>query len=246
MTTPDLQDAANAITVASDVITTAVRTLAETSSIDADQVLAYDIAHATAAIQTAKAMLDYGAKGEIEAKLTCVFAADAIADLGGKLWGREKAWGVEPTALDATRPFVSTWRDAATLAALAGERGPRHLDQDFELVQDTFRRFGAEVIAPKAEHIHRHNEDIPEEIISGLAEMGVFGLSIPEEYGGFASGGESDYYGMVIATEELSRASLGAGGSLITRPRSSPVPSRPVVPTSRRTPGFPASPAARS
>ncbi|MEZ5379979.1 MAG: acyl-CoA dehydrogenase family protein [Acidimicrobiales bacterium] len=218
MTTPDLQDAANAITVASDVITTAVRTLAETSSIDADQVLAYDIAHATAAIQTAKAMLDYGAKGEIEAKLTCVFAADAIADLGGKLWGREKAWGVEPTALDATRPFVSTWRDAATLAALAGERGPRHLDQDFELVQDTFRRFGAEVIAPKAEHIHRHNEDIPEEIISGLAEMGVFGLSIPEEYGGFASGGESDYYGMVIATEELSRASLGAGGSLITRP----------------------------
>ena len=48
--------------------------------------------------------------------------------------------------------------------------------------------------------------------------MGLFGLSIPEEYGGFATGGESDYYGMVIATEELSRASLGAAGSLITRP----------------------------
>ena len=41
---------------------------------------------------------------------------------------------------------------------------------------------------------------------------------MPEEYGGFASGSESDYLGMVIATEELSRASLGAGGSLITRP----------------------------
>ncbi len=218
MTTPDLQDAASAITVANDVITTATRHLAETSSVDADQVLAYDIAHATAAVRTAKAMLDYGAKGEIEAKLTCVFAADAIADLGGKLWGREAAWGVDVTALDATRPFVATWRDAATLAALAGEAGPRHLDQDFELVQDTFRRFGNEVIAPRAEHIHRFNEDIPEEIISGLAEMGVFGLSIPEEFGGFATGGESDYYGMVIATEELSRASLGAGGSLITRP----------------------------
>src|SRR6185295_9342973 len=38
------------------------------------------------------------------------------------------------------------------------------------------------------------------------------------EYGGFAAGGESDYLGMVIATEELSRGSLGAGGSLITRP----------------------------
>jgi (2S)-methylsuccinyl-CoA dehydrogenase len=70
----------------------------------------------------------------------------------------------------------------------------------------------------KAEHIHRHNTDIPEELIQGLAEMGLFGLSIPEEYGGFATGGESDFYGMVIATEELSRASLGAAGSLITRP----------------------------
>jgi (2S)-methylsuccinyl-CoA dehydrogenase len=48
--------------------------------------------------------------------------------------------------------------------------------------------------------------------------MGAFGLSIPEEYGGFASGGESDYIAMVVATEELSRGSLGAGGSLITRP----------------------------
>ncbi len=48
--------------------------------------------------------------------------------------------------------------------------------------------------------------------------MGAFGLSIPEEYGGYASGGESEYIGMVVATEELSRGSLGAGGSLITRP----------------------------
>ncbi len=48
--------------------------------------------------------------------------------------------------------------------------------------------------------------------------MGGFGLSVPEEYGGFATGGESDYLGMVVATEELSWGSLGAGGSLITRP----------------------------
>ncbi|MEZ5235247.1 MAG: acyl-CoA dehydrogenase family protein [Acidimicrobiales bacterium] len=48
--------------------------------------------------------------------------------------------------------------------------------------------------------------------------MGLFGLSIPEAYGGFATGGQSDYLGMIIATEELSRASLGAAGSLITRP----------------------------
>ena len=48
--------------------------------------------------------------------------------------------------------------------------------------------------------------------------MGGFGLSVPEEYGGFGEGGESEYLGMVVATEELSRGSLGAGGSLITRP----------------------------
>jgi (2S)-methylsuccinyl-CoA dehydrogenase len=41
---------------------------------------------------------------------------------------------------------------------------------------------------------------------------------VPEEYGGFAAGGESDYIAMVVATEELSRGSLGVGGSLITRP----------------------------
>ncbi len=48
--------------------------------------------------------------------------------------------------------------------------------------------------------------------------MGGFGLSIPAEYGGYSEGGESEYLGMVVATEELSRGSLGVGGSLITRP----------------------------
>jgi (2S)-methylsuccinyl-CoA dehydrogenase len=86
------------------------------------------------------------------------------------------------------------------------------------MVQDAFRRFADEKLKPVAEHIHRHNADIPEDIIEGLAEMGAFGLSIPEEYGGFGQGGESEYIAMVVATEELSRGSLGAGGSLITRP----------------------------
>jgi (2S)-methylsuccinyl-CoA dehydrogenase len=86
------------------------------------------------------------------------------------------------------------------------------------MVQDTFRRFAEDKLKPIAEHIHRNNEDIPESIIEGLAEMGGFGLSVPEEYGGYGSGGESEYIAMVVATEELSRGSLGAGGSLITRP----------------------------
>lgn len=218
MPEPDLQLAASAIEAGSTVVRGATKKLAEAGSIDVDQVLAYDLAHAAAALETARSMIDYGAKGDVEAKLTCVFVADVLADLAAKIWGREALWNVQGDPLASSLSFVTTWRDPGLLADLAYEDGPRHLDQDFELVQDTFRRFTDEQISPKAEHIHRSNGDIPEELIEGLAEMGLFGLSIPEEYGGFAGGGESDYYGMIIATEELSRGSLGAAGSLITRP----------------------------
>ncbi len=215
---PDLQAATSAIEAAEQVVRKATRKLAETSSIDADQILAYDLAHAAAAVETARSMLDYGAKGDVEGALTCVFVADVVAELAAKLWGRDALWGSGPDALAASTGFVATWRDPAVLAGLANEEGPRHLDDEFDLVQDTFRRFATEQVVPVAEHIHRDNTDIPEDLIGGLAEMGLFGLSIPESYGGFATGGESDYYGMVIATEELSKGSLGAAGSLITRP----------------------------
>ena len=212
----DLSAAREAVHAAHDVVEGAARTLGK--DIDARQVIAYDIAHAAAAMELAQAMLDYGDKGDVEARLACAFVADAVHDLAGKVLGREEEWGTKPGSLDATLPFVTAYRDPAFLASLAGEEGPRHLDADFEMVQDTFRRFAEDKVRPVAEHIHRTNADIPEDVISGLAEMGGFGLSVPEEYGGFASGGESDYLGMVVATEELSRGSLGAGGSLITRP----------------------------
>ena len=54
--------------------------------------------------------------------------------------------------------------------------------------------------------------------VEGRSEIGTFGVSVPEEYGGFAAEGEGEYLSMVVATEELSRGSLGVGGSLITRP----------------------------
>ena len=94
-----------------------------------------------------------------------------------------------------------------------------------DMVRDTFRAFAQDVIAPHAEHVHRSNGDVPEEIISGPAELGAFGLSVPAEYGGFSEGGHDEYVAMVVATEELSRASLGIGGSLIPAQRFSPVPS---------------------
>jgi (2S)-methylsuccinyl-CoA dehydrogenase len=216
----DLGRAAPAVALAQSVVDGAAAHLAGQGrdAVDVNQVVAYDLAHAAGAVAAAKAALDYGAKGAVEARIACAFVADAVWDVMAKVLGREAAWGTVPGGLDEALPFVRAFRDPAFLAGLAGHDGPRHLDSDFEMVQDTFRRFADDRIRPVAEHIHRTNGDIPEEIISGLAEMGGFGLSVPEEYGGFASGGESDYLGMVIATEELSRGSLGAGGSLITRP----------------------------
>ncbi|MGK2957518.1 MAG: acyl-CoA dehydrogenase family protein [Acidimicrobiales bacterium] len=218
MTTPDLHAAGAAVDLASSIVAQAAKHLATQSSIDDNQQIAYDLAHAASATASAKAMLTYGAKGDIEASLTVAFVADAIHDLASKLLGREAAWGLRPGVLDEAIAFVITYRDPTFLATLANEAGPRHLDADFEMVQDTFRRFAEDKIRPEAEHVHRTNSDIPEHVISGLAEIGSFGLSVPEEYDGYAAGGESDYIGMVVATEELSRGSLGIGGSLITRP----------------------------
>jgi (2S)-methylsuccinyl-CoA dehydrogenase len=137
--------------------------------------------------------------------------------------GRSPAWGAETDTLAAAMPFVAEHRAPPFLERLADYcvkhgSGPTHLGDDFELVGDTFRRFAEDKIRPVAEHVHRTNADVPEEVITGVAELGGFGLSVPEEYGGFASGGESDYLAMVVATEDLSWGSLGVGGSLITRP----------------------------
>ncbi|MGA1654469.1 MAG: acyl-CoA dehydrogenase family protein, partial [Ilumatobacteraceae bacterium] len=214
----DLVTAARTIELADAIVGKGVRTLAATGGPDAQQVLAYDLAHAGAAVETARSMLDYGAKGELEAKLTCAFVADMVHDLVTRLVGREKLWGVDPSTLSESHDFVQKYRDPEFLSSLATTPGQRHLDSDYEMVQDTFRSFASKVIAPHAEHVHRENLDVPEEIISGLADIGAFGLSIPSEYGGFSEGGDGEYMASCIATEELSRASLGIGGSLITRP----------------------------
>ncbi len=215
---PDLVAAAGALAVAQSVIDAGVAGLGAAGGPDIAQVLAYDVAHAAAAVRTAESVLAYGSYGDTEGRIACAFTADALADLASRTTGRAAHWGVAADWMGPAEEFVATYRDPVFLAGLAETPGERHLDADFELVRETFHRFAEEQVRPRAEHIHRANTDIPEEIISGLAEMGGFGMSVPEEYDGFATGGESDYMGMVVATEELSWGSLGAGGSLITRP----------------------------
>jgi (2S)-methylsuccinyl-CoA dehydrogenase len=215
---PGLSDASAAVEVAQQLLNGACSAVRARGGVDANQVVAYDVAHAAAAVATARAALAYGALGETEARLARAFVADVVADLVGRVAGREAAWGTEAGWSAPATAFLNDQRDPAVLAGLATVEGPRHLGDDFELVRETFHRFAEDKVRPHAEHVHRTNGDVPEEIIEGLAELGGFGLSVPEEYDGFASGGESDYMGMVVATEELSWGSLGLGGSLITRP----------------------------
>jgi len=215
---PDLVAAAEVIDIAAGVVGKGARHLADNGGPDANQVLAYDLAHAAAQVGTARALLEYGAKGDVEAHITCAFTADMVHDLITRIAGREHLWGIEIAPLKDAHGFLEKFRTPEFVAALAEQPGPRHLDDEMEMVADTFRSFAEKVIKPHAEHVHRHNDDVPEEIVQGLAEMGAFGLSVPAEYGGFSEGGANEYIGMVVATEELSRGSLGIGGSLITRP----------------------------
>ncbi len=227
-----LTAAAAAVDLAAEVVDAATEVLARRATVngrisvaelDAHQVLAYDLAHAASAVEGCRVMLTYADRGEQESLLARAYIADAIWDLGTRVLGREATWGVDPSLLAPALPFVETHRSPAFLEALGDTlptagTGPNHLPDDFALAADTFHRFAVDKIRPHAEHVHRSNGDVPEEVIAGLAELGGFGLSVPEEYDGMAGGGEADYLGMVVATEELSWGSLGIGGSLITRP----------------------------
>ncbi len=90
--------------------------------------------------------------------------------------------------------------------------GATGLDDELEMIREQFRRFAVERIEPVAHEWHLKDELIPMEIISELAELGVFGLTIPEEYGGLGLSKAS----MVVVSEELSRGYIGVG-SLGTR-----------------------------
>jgi (2S)-methylsuccinyl-CoA dehydrogenase len=90
--------------------------------------------------------------------------------------------------------------------------GASGLDDEFEMIRDQFRRFSMDRVEPVAHGWHLQDELIPMEIIAELSDMGVFGLTIPEEYGGFGMSKTA----MAVVSEELSRGYIGVG-SLATR-----------------------------
>ncbi|MFT6425959.1 MAG: (2S)-methylsuccinyl-CoA dehydrogenase, partial [Celeribacter sp.] len=115
---------------------------------------------------------------------------------------------LEGNTVEARTRLVELMQDNAGHATF----GKTGLDDDLEMIRDQFRRFSDERVAPFAHDWHLKDELIPMSIIDELAELGVFGLTIPEEFGGFGFPKAA----MVVVSEELSRGYIGVG-SLGTR-----------------------------
>ena len=101
---------------------------------------------------------------------------------------------------------------AQLLAQLVTPEADAGLDETHLMIRDQFRRFAEEKVAPHAHGWHLDDALIPLALIEEMAEMGVFGLTIPEEFGGFGMGKQA----MCVVSEELSRGYIGVG-SLGTR-----------------------------
>lgn len=200
---------------------------------DENQLVHYNLAWHTAESKVADNFITYawdGANGagDLEQEMATVFMGETAHRLRAELSARPADYGLSGATLtDLFSPEVSKIIEDATGVArynkiadavMDGQYGTRALGEDYEAIRDPFKSFAEDVVMPLAEHIHREDSMIPDEILNGLVEMGAFGIAIPEQYGGFQPDDGADNTSMLIVTEELSRGGLSIAGSLITRP----------------------------
>src|SRR5687768_4961783 len=200
--------------------------------LDIHQVACYELALVSAELLAARTLVERrDNESDVDAGLALAFVAEAAVTVLEKLEAIYLDCGLDARELYdiAGSPELSRLRreaGGATALAFLGkhvadartEIAEVELDEQSAMARDAFRRFAADVVAPVAEKIHRHDLTIPESLLQPMREMGVFGLSIPEEYGGSSQGGRENTPMMIAVTEALSEASLAAAGSLITRP----------------------------
>ncbi|MEM7183026.1 MAG: acyl-CoA dehydrogenase family protein [Spirochaetota bacterium] len=205
------------------------------AKMDENQYVGYQLSWITAEQKVAEVFVDYAwndslGTSDIEKEMAIAFAGETLAHIRNELVAKpvefETTHADVLTALfsDEVNEFIASsteikkYEDIIDKINEIGHAGVYGLSEDHEAFRETFQKFAEEVVHPKAEDVHRKDLTIPEEIIDGLKEMGTFGLSIPEQYGGFQPNDGHDNMSMLVVTEELSRGSLGAAGSLITRP----------------------------
>jgi (2S)-methylsuccinyl-CoA dehydrogenase len=200
--------------------------------LDQQQTSCYDLAWAAADLLAAEQSLPALENGSaLEAGLAGLFVCDAVSAVLARLDSLYLELGLDPAPLysvgsssawQSFRQAVGNSKNLSRLgqgvSAAGGDVDAIVLRDDAAMAQAAFRKFAADVVAPMAEKIHREDLTVPESLLQPLREMGVFGLSIPETYGGTAPEGSDNALVMIAVTEALSEASLAAAGSLITRP----------------------------
>ncbi|GIX40278.1 MAG: acyl-CoA dehydrogenase [Leptospiraceae bacterium] len=196
------------------------------SKMDENQYIHYNLAFCVAEKYVANHFLNYAEnKSDLEKAMSAIFLGESFHHLRTELSSRINEYEVSNEELNqlfsiennkAIQELLSKdLYDFVAWEVLKGNYGSLDTD-DYQEIRDAYRKIAEEVVYPHAERVHRHDEFIPDEILNVLIENGAFGLSIPEQYGGYLD--SFGNIGMMIVTEELSRGSLGIAGSLITRP----------------------------
>jgi (2S)-methylsuccinyl-CoA dehydrogenase len=219
-----------AISLTQKAVARATEITVKGAKIDDYQVLSSKVAYSATEARAAKELLSatdaLGSRGTAHfERIALAGAAELAASAKDRLLPLLEDLGLSEAEVDAiyTSEVRALLRKAGHESVLreigrqiAEERGRNELpiDETFEQVRLNARKFAESEIAPGAEHLHRHDDLVSESLLQKMGESGYFGLSVPEEYGGFEMGNLA----MIITTEELSRASLAGGGSLVTRP----------------------------
>jgi (2S)-methylsuccinyl-CoA dehydrogenase len=180
-------------------------------AIDEHQVVVERVAYAATEARAIAELANVPAQQAGAAK---VAIAELSASIAYRLAPVAEALGIE-VAHPSQSALAPDAVEAIGTAAIASEgRLVWPLDEVLEEVRGNVRAFAEREVVPHAERIHHHDELVPERFIEEMAKLGYFGLSVPEKYGGHELGNLA----MILTTEELSRGSLAAAGSLITRP----------------------------